>query len=44
MVAIVMAYIQFVNLLSAKLKIKLYQTNTWYGNIEYKTAFLSSSP
>ena len=41
MVAIVMAYIQFVNLLTTKLKIKLYQTNTCDGNIGYTMAFLS---
>ena len=36
-----MAYSQFVNLLSTKLKIKLYQTNTCDGNIGYTMAFLS---
>ena len=36
-----MAYSQSINLLTTKLKIKLYQTNTCDGNIGYTMAFLS---
>ena len=37
---IVMAYSQSINLLTTKLKIKLYQTNTCDGNIGYRMNFL----
>ncbi|NLK92545.1 MAG: hypothetical protein GX273_05345 [Bacteroidales bacterium] len=36
-----MAYSQSINLLTTKLKIKLYQTNTCDGNNGYTMAFLS---